>query len=187
MSQRVGHRSVEPNIVEIMFDSLVAAADGTWGAGGVRAWERVENAAGARRLAATAEVLEARLAADGSAEREQWCLDNWDAVAAAQNVSLGVASHQLMLARALRNRLPRVAEVFAAGEISMRLVNAIVYRTALIQDPDRRRRGPTLEPARGLTMPRRTHTREQNRRQSIDTERRLNDAYVAERNKPPPF
>ncbi len=42
-----------------------------------------------------ADELEQMLTADGSLEREQWCLDNWDAVAAsvaaAQNVSLGVA------------------------------------------------------------------------------------------------
>ena len=57
-----------------------------------------------------------RPAADGSAERDQWCIDNWDAV----DVSLGVASHQLMVARALRERVPRVAEVFAAGQISYR-------------------------------------------------------------------
>jgi hypothetical protein len=121
-----------------MFDELAAAAFGTSGAGGVGAWARVENAACARRLAMTADVLEARLAADGSYNREQWCIDNWDAVAAevaaAQNVSLGVASHQLMIAMALRERLPRVAEVFAAGQISYRQVNAIVYRTALIRD-----------------------------------------------------
>jgi hypothetical protein len=125
-----------------MFDSLVAAADGTYGAGAVGAWARVENAACARRLASTADVLEARWAADGSAEREQWCVDNWDAVAAevaaAQNVSLGVASHQLMVAMALRERLPRVAEVFATGAISSRLVNSIAYRAALITDPDAR-------------------------------------------------
>ena len=132
--------SVWLNIVESMFDSLVAAADGTCGAGAVGAWARVENAACARRLASTADMLEARRAADGSAEREQWCVDNWDAVAAevaaAQNVSLGVASHQLMVAMALRERLARVAEVFAAGQISYRLVSAIGYRTALITDPD---------------------------------------------------
>jgi hypothetical protein len=125
-----------------MFDSLVVAADGTCGAGAVGAWARVENAACARRLASTADVLEARLAADGSAEREQWCVDNWDAVAAevaaAQNVSLGVASHQLMVAVALRERLPRVAEVFAAGQISYRLVAAIVARTRLVQDREAR-------------------------------------------------
>jgi hypothetical protein len=93
-------------------------------------------------LFAIADVLEARLSADDSAEREQWCIDNWDAVAAevaaAQNVSLGVASHQLMVARALRERLARVAAVFAAGQISYRLVNTIVYRTALIGDPEAR-------------------------------------------------
>jgi hypothetical protein len=124
-----------------MFDELVAAADDVCGAGAgaVGAWARVENAACAQRLFAIADVFEARLSADGSAEREQWALDNWDTVAAevaaAHSVSLGVASHQLMIARALRNRLPRVGEVFAAGQISYRLVNAIVYRTALIRDP----------------------------------------------------
>jgi hypothetical protein len=125
-----------------MFDSIVAAADGTSGADAVGAWARVENAACAQRLFAIADVFEARLSADGSAEREQWCVDNWDAVAAeigaAHNVSLGVASHQLMIARALRERLPRVAEVFATGQISYRLVNAVVYRTALITDADAR-------------------------------------------------
>jgi hypothetical protein len=125
-----------------MFDSLVAATDGTSGAGAAGAWARVENAACARRLAATADILEARWSSDGSAEREQWCLDNWDAVAAevaaAQNVSQGVASHQLMVAMALRERLPRVAEVFATGAISYRLVSAIVARTRLVQDPEAR-------------------------------------------------
>jgi Domain of unknown function (DUF222) len=115
---------------------------GAGGAGAVGAWGRVENAACAQRLFAIADVLEARLTADGSAEREQWCVDNWDGVAAeiaaAHHVSLGVASHQLMIARALRERLPRVAEVFADGQISYRLVNAIVYRTALITDADAR-------------------------------------------------
>ncbi len=87
-----------------------------------------------------ADELERQLAADGSAEREQWCLDNWDAVAAsvaaAQNVSLGVASHQLLIADSLRHRLPRVAEVFAAGAITYRMVAAIVSRTRLIHDSD---------------------------------------------------
>jgi hypothetical protein len=41
--------------------------------------------------------------------------------------------------------------------------------------------------ATGLMMPRRKHTRAYNRQRSIDAERRLNDARVVERNKPPPF
>jgi hypothetical protein len=121
-----------------MFDQLVAATAGSTGAAGVEAWARVENAACARRLAEMADMLEAALAADGSAEREQWCLDNWDAVAAhigaALNVSAGVASHQLLVAQALRERLPRVAEVFATGAITYRMVCAMVARTKLIQD-----------------------------------------------------
>ncbi len=123
-----------------MFESLVAATLGTGGAGAVGAWARVENAACAHRLAAMADELDRMLAADGSDDREQWCLDNWDAVAAsvaaAQNVSLGVASHQLLIADALRQRLPRVAEVFAAGAISYRTVAAVVARTRLVKDRD---------------------------------------------------
>ncbi|WP_232004982.1 DUF222 domain-containing protein [Mycobacterium sp. ACS1612] len=125
-----------------MFDSLVAATAGLSGAGAVGAWARVENAACARRLAASADMLEARLSADGSAERDQWCLDNWDAVAAEvaaeQNVSHGVASHQLLVAMALRERLSRLAAVFATGALSYRLVAAIVTRTQLVRDPDAR-------------------------------------------------
>ncbi|WP_006242515.1 HNH endonuclease signature motif containing protein [Mycolicibacterium tusciae] len=122
-----------------MFDQLVTAALGSRSAAAVGAWARVENAACARRLFAMADELDRMLASDGSVEREQWCLDNWDAVAAsiaaAQNVSLGVASHQLLVADALRRRLPQVAEVFAAGAISYRMVAAVVSRTRLIKDP----------------------------------------------------
>jgi hypothetical protein len=48
---------------------------------------------------------------------------------------VGVASHQLVVAWALRERLPRVAGVFTAGQISYRVVNVIVARTRLIKDP----------------------------------------------------
>ncbi|OBI84377.1 HNH endonuclease signature motif containing protein [Mycobacterium sp. E740] len=123
-----------------MFDDLVAAAGGTRGAAAVGAWARVENAACARRLDAGADVLERLLAEAGSVDREQWCMDNWTMaaaeVAAAQGVSLGVASHQLLIADNLRQRLPRVAEVFAAGAISYRMVAAVVTRTRLIGDPE---------------------------------------------------
>jgi hypothetical protein len=123
-----------------MFDQLVQTATLSRGGAAVGAWAHVENAACARRLFASVDELERMLAADGSEEREQWCLDNWtavaDSVAAAQNVSLGVASHQLLVADSLRHRLPRVAEVFAAGVINYRMVAAIVNRTRLITDPD---------------------------------------------------
>ena len=105
--------------------SLVRAALGSpaaarWGRG--RGWRTPRVRAGCWRWLTNSSVSSA---ADGSEEREQWCLDNWDAVAAsvaaAQNMSLGVAAHQLLIANALRHRLPRVAAVFAAGAISYRL------------------------------------------------------------------
>jgi Domain of unknown function (DUF222) len=48
---------------------------------------------------------------------------------------------------------------------------------------------PTVESSgdRGVMMPKRRHTRAHNRQRSVAAERRLNDAHVAERNKPPPF
>jgi len=46
---------------------------------------------------------------------------------------------------------------------------------------------PSVDASRALMMPRRKHTRENNRQRSIEAERRLNDNHVAERNKPPPF
>jgi hypothetical protein len=46
---------------------------------------------------------------------------------------------------------------------------------------------PAEEPGRSLAMPRRTHTRTQNRQHAIETERQLNNDIVTERNKPPPF
>jgi hypothetical protein len=48
-------------------------------------------------------------------------------------------------------------------------------------------KGVTMTPNRGLKMPRRKTTRAQDRAKRIEAERRLNDDYVAERNKPPPF
>jgi hypothetical protein len=76
---------------ESMFDELVATARGASGGAAVGAWARVENAASARRLSAIADLLEARLAQGGSADRDQWCVDNWDAVAAEVTADHGVS------------------------------------------------------------------------------------------------
>jgi hypothetical protein len=40
---------------------------------------------------------------------------------------------------------------------------------------------------RGVMMPKRRRTRAENRARRIEAERRLNNDYVAERNRPPPF
>ncbi|SOX55532.1 HNH endonuclease [Mycobacterium ahvazicum] len=98
---------------------------------------RAEAAAAARKLQAVAELV--RLRADGPVDRGSWSCDNWDAiaaeVAAAQGISHGTASGQMYLAVALRDRLPRVAALFAEGVLSARLATALVWRTDLITDP----------------------------------------------------
>ena len=102
-------------------------------------WSRAENAACARKLAVLAEIFTRRtgLAAD---ERDDWWLDPEAALsaelAAALNVGRGLALAQTHRGLALRARLPQVAALFEAGLISDLLVRAIVYRTALITDPD---------------------------------------------------
>jgi hypothetical protein len=85
-------------------------------------------------------MLDARQCADDSVEREQWYLDNWGAVSAeigaAQQITAGAASHQLLVATTLRDRLPRVAAVFADGLVSYAVVAVIAWRTMSIKDPD---------------------------------------------------
>jgi Domain of unknown function (DUF222) len=117
-----------PEDLETADDSMVIAA--------VTGWACVEAAASARRLAAIAELVRRR--ADGPTDCAQWSCDNWDSmaaeVAAALHVSHGMASGQMYLGVALRDRLPKVAALFVDGMISARLVAAIVWRTDLIKD-----------------------------------------------------
>jgi hypothetical protein len=73
-------------------------------------------------------------------ERELWWIDPDAAVAAelaaALNVSTGMALHQTHRGVALRDRLPAVGALFAAGSISDLMVRTIVSRTYLIDDPE---------------------------------------------------
>ena len=57
-------------------------------------------------------------------------------LAAALNVSTGMALHQTHRGTALRDRLPKVAALFEAGLISDLLVRTIVSRTYLIDDAE---------------------------------------------------
>ena len=102
-------------------------------------WARAENAAGARKLAVMAEIFSRRTRLDAG-ERELWWIDPDAAVAAelaaALNVSAGMALHQTHRGIALRDRLPNVAALFEAGVISDLLVRTIVSRTYLIDDAD---------------------------------------------------
>jgi Domain of unknown function (DUF222) len=100
---------------------------------------RAENAACARKLAVMAEIF-ARRTGLGAGDRELWWVDPQAAVAAemaaAVNVSQGMALHQTHRGVALRDRLPKVAAVFDAGLVSDLVVRAIVWRTYLIDDAE---------------------------------------------------
>ncbi len=127
-----------------MFDCSLPDAEALGGAddavvvAAIAEGARGEAVAAARRLAAIAELVARR--ADGPTDRAHWSCDNWDAmaaeVAAAHNISHAMASGQMYLAVALRERLPQVRAVFAQGAISARLAGAIVWHTDLIKDPD---------------------------------------------------
>ncbi|MBO0677831.1 DUF222 domain-containing protein [Mycolicibacterium sp. S2-37] len=99
---------------------------------------RRENRDAAARLAAIAGLFALRLSR--CSETEYWAVDTMDAVAAevaaALNISHALACAQVRLARALREQLPQVGAVFAAGDIDARLFADLVHRTGLIVDPE---------------------------------------------------
>jgi hypothetical protein len=101
------------------------------------AW-RAENRAAAAQLAAIGELFAYRLSR--CSENEAWAIDTMEAVtaelAAALRISQGLAASRLRYARALRERLPKVAQVFQAGDIDFRMFQTLVYRSDLITDPD---------------------------------------------------
>nr|MDT0524945.1 DUF222 domain-containing protein [Streptomyces sp. DSM 41633] len=67
-------------------------------------------------------------------------IDGWEtaaaAVSAACNLGRHAASAQMRIAQALRERLPKVAEVFQRGEISAKVIATITWNTQLVVDPD---------------------------------------------------
>ncbi|MCV7170662.1 DUF222 domain-containing protein [Mycobacterium manitobense] len=93
-------------------------------------------ASDAHRLAAIAELVSRRIDLDG--EREYWACDFWDAasaeVAAAMGISARAAARHMHIALALRDRLPKVAALYAQGWISSQLISTITWRTQLVDD-----------------------------------------------------
>jgi hypothetical protein len=120
-----------------MFDRLFRDADDAAVVAAIGECNAAEAAAAARKLAAVAELTRRRCA-DG--EHADWACDDWDSAAAEVSSALGVshsrASGQMHLALALRQRLPRVAELFIRGAVGARVVAAIAWRTALVLDPE---------------------------------------------------
>ncbi len=94
---------------------------------------RLESAATARKFAAAAQLYQRRLAEQDAEDREQWCIDGWEqvaaAVAAAQGISRGRAAGQLRYGLALAERLPKLGASFASGDVDFRVISAAVFRT----------------------------------------------------------
>jgi hypothetical protein len=99
---------------------------------------REQNRGAAAALQAIGELFAYRLSR--CSDTEDWAVDTEAAVsaevAAALRMSQALAASQLRYARAMRERLPKLAEVFKAGDIDQRTFATIVYRTDLINDSD---------------------------------------------------
>ncbi|MGX9674243.1 DUF222 domain-containing protein [Mycobacterium sp. HM-7] len=105
----------------------------------ITAATREENAAGARRLTAIGDLYALR-APDDDVERQHWVIDGFTGlvveVAAALGVSRCRARAQVERAVTLRERLPKVAEIYARGLVDAVLIAMIVSRTDLIIDDE---------------------------------------------------
>jgi len=99
---------------------------------------RAENQAAGQRLVAVGELHVLRAREAGGCE--DWATDTWDAVAAevaaALRVSPALASSYVGYAQVMRDQLPQVGAALVAGDISYAVFQTIVYRTALISDPE---------------------------------------------------
>jgi Domain of unknown function (DUF222) len=104
----------------------------------LRAAARAENRAAAEQLVVIGQLFADRYSS--CSQTDDWAIDTEAAVAAevgaALRISQGRAASRLRYARAMRERLPQVGEVFNAGDIDYRAFSTIVYRSDLITDPD---------------------------------------------------
>ena len=101
---------------------------------------QLESAVTARKFAAVAELYHRRLAEQDAEDREQWCIDGWEQVAAevaaAQGISRGRAAGQLRYGLVLAERFPKLGALFAAGDVDFRVVAAVAFRCELMIDDD---------------------------------------------------
>ncbi|WP_082902397.1 HNH endonuclease signature motif containing protein [Mycobacterium adipatum] len=123
-----------------MFDRVALAGMGDEAlVSALTAATRAEATAAAERLALIGEVV-ARQCDDEDDTSAHQVIDGWAwaqaAVAAACNLSPRAASKQMRIAQALRDRLPRTAALLASGTVSATVIDAITWRTHLVEDPD---------------------------------------------------
>ncbi|MEB3020271.1 HNH endonuclease signature motif containing protein [[Mycobacterium] crassicus] len=124
------------DLIDLPDSEALAEADESALIAAIGGWAQAEAVAAAHRLAAIAELVGRKLYDDPT--HSKWACDGWDSVAAqvsaACDISHGKASGQMYLASALRERLPKVAALFAAGQLNAALVSTISWHTTLIQD-----------------------------------------------------
>ena len=117
-------------LAELSDEALISA---------VTAATRGEAALAAHRLALIGEVV-ARDCDDEDDGTAHQVIDGWawaqTQIAAACNLNSYAASKQMRIAAALRDKLPRTAALFATGAISATVIDAITWRTHLVEDAD---------------------------------------------------
>jgi hypothetical protein len=101
----------------------------------LRATTRAEAVAAAQRWAVIAAIV-AHHCDDEDDATAHAAIDGWEYatadVSAACGLSKQAAAGQMRIAIALRDRLPKVADLLAAGEISAKIAAAITWRTRLV-------------------------------------------------------
>lgn len=122
-----------------MFDTDLAQLSDEALISALTAATQAEARAAAWRLALVGEVT-ARQCDDEDDEFAHQVIDGWAwakaQVSAACNLNPYAASKQMRIAAALRHRLPRTAALFAAGSVSAAVIDAITWRTRLVEDAD---------------------------------------------------
>ncbi|CAN5242638.1 HNH endonuclease signature motif containing protein [soil metagenome] len=102
-------------------------------------WAKVGAAADAQRFALIAEFATLALA-DAGDDTCLWWVDEEDDVVAEIGAAFGIsrrwAMADLEIGAAMRERFPRLAELFHRGEISAKVMATVVDRTLLVTDPD---------------------------------------------------
>ena len=101
--------------------------------------QQAERVAVARKFFAAGRFGLRRFAAMGNTH-ESWCVDDWDViaseVAAELGTSRGRASSLIGYGKTLIERMPRLGEVFLAGQVDFRVIRTIDYRVGLIVDDE---------------------------------------------------
>ncbi|MGE2717435.1 DUF222 domain-containing protein [Mycolicibacterium litorale] len=119
-----------------MFDRAFAGLDPSALVAAIEQAACEEARAGARKLAAIAELAHSTVTYDD--ERDQWVFDSWAAAACEVGAALRIgqrrASGQMRMAVALRDRLPKVGALYGQGRVSARVVSEITWRTRLVDD-----------------------------------------------------